>query len=55
MEQYVCRRLSGKFRVQVEVSFCLEEDYETGMICLAQNRMLQLMEERTETNTPSQV
>ncbi len=55
LEQYVCRRLSGKFRVQVEVSFCLEEDYETGMICLAQNRMLQLMEERTETNTPSQV
>ena len=55
LEQYVCRRLSGKFRVQVEVSSCLEEDYETGMICLAQNRMLQLMEERTETNTPSQV
>lgn len=45
LERYVCRRLYGKFQVRVEVSCRLEEDYETGMVCLAQKKMRQLMEE----------
>ena len=44
LEQRVGSRLGGSFRVRVETSEKLEEDYETGMISLALKRIVEDMD-----------
>ena len=44
LEQRVSRRLGGRFRVRVETSEKLEEDYEIGMISLALKRIVEDMD-----------